>query len=390
MFPRRVRMGFLAVIGAFLLLGCGNLLRFVQQAQEVKSTVEAAATQIPATVAAAASQIPTAAGAEAEEGGAMQAPAAGDDTLHPEDLILEPEAADEVHTIRLFWEYSLNFDDTGESITISRVEATIDKDRPAEHVRITGVGGSIMEWIRVGDQIWMQSGGVWVASSGGPETTLDMWLSGIWDPIGEGSAWQRVGEETVAGLPARHYHQELPPGVWAQGAVEALQGTELAAQYTLQVNGPATIDLWVAEHLPLRYEFRAPVLITDNAGTQHPGVIGWRYEVEALNAPVDIQPPAEAAALNRPPIPVPEGAELLVAEARTGSWTYRVPNTDLGTVIAFYQQQADSGALQLTPGMGGANQGFWQATITDAQGQTWQLMLSGGAGEVNLLIQRKP
>ncbi len=373
------RMAALGLLLALLALGCGNLLGAVRSVQEVKTTLESAVTQVATLEALATQVMPT----QAPAAQPTQAPptAASRPAAH------DPEQDDAVRTYRLRWVYRLVFEDDLPPVDISIVELVVNKDQQAQHMTVSGAGGTTLEWIQVGDQVWMRNAGNdWTVISA--EQIMD--TATLWDPqtlwarMEEASDWQPQGQEEVSGYPVTKYRFVIPQETWS-GDTDLIRLPEVGEHYTIQANGPAEGWVWSTEDgLVLKMEWRFPILATDNQGQSHSGYLEWRYDVGDINAAVDIQPPAEAGGMASP-IPVPGEAQLMVGQSNM--WVYRVPGMDLAGLIDFYNQQAATGNLRLEGTMGGPDSGFWQATVVLTDGSRWQVAASPGAGELNLMIQ---
>jgi len=371
-----------ALLLTLLSLGCGNLLGVARSVQEAKSTVEAAVTAAPTLIQEWATALPTVAAETEDESPTSESEAKVN--------FAPPDTVDTIRSYRMHWEVSFIVEDKDERYPIIEIDYAVNKDQNAEHVIFYSEKqeGEAMEWVHIDDRVWMHSSdGEWLIVDAGSQNMLWAPLEGWMQPLEAASQWQRVGEETVNGIPTIHYHFTSYPKLYLSQIDELLLGTDLSTLYEVQAAGDGEGDVWLTpDNIAIKYQITFPLVAIDNEGTKHPARWIWRYEITDLNAAIDIQPPTPAE--YEVQVPVPENATLSMAQPGSGMWLYSLQDMDLATLIAFYQEQAEKGALSLQNVVGSADEGFWQATVVLPNGEQYSLSAGPQGDALMLVIQR--
>ena len=253
------------------------------------------------------------------------------------------------------------------------------KDPAAKRTVITGFGGGLggstdntnssegaIESIEVGGKMYSKLGDICtqVTAENAPEANTMMDPNSI---IGGVRGAQRVGNETINGVPAVHYKLDVT-GLETMG----------------YLNGDG--DVWVAEsgNFVVKYVFQATgtdKLFGMGSGDNE-GTIKWTYEVSDVNQPIDIQAPADCGGAAED-IPLMTDAQ---DPASFGSMsTYSTPSS-FEDVVAFYEKEmAAKGWKEAEGGM--SAEGISMKNYTK-DGRTVQIMISAdsGGGKTSVMI----
>jgi hypothetical protein len=204
------------------------------------------------------------------------------------------------------------------------------KDPPAKRTVITGLGGMLgdtgtptpdqssgIESIEVGGKMYSKMGDICtqVTAESGPQANAMMDPGSI---IGGVRGAQRVGNETMNGVPAVHYKLDV-------------SGLETLGY----LNGSG--DVWVAEpgNYVVKYVFQATGTDKLFGGSSSEGTIKWDYEVSDVNQPIDIQAPADCGGAAED-IPMMDDAQDQAAFGEMS--TYSTPSA-FDDVVAFYEEE---------------------------------------------------
>ena len=249
------------------------------------------------------------------------------------------------------------------------------KDPPAKRTVITGFGdmfggtptpgqdsGSI-ESIEVGGKQYSKMGDICtqVTAESGPQANAMMDPNSI---IGGVRGAQRVGNETVNGVPTAHYKLDV-------------SGLETLGY----LNGDG--DVWVAEpgNYVVKYTFQATG--SDKffgSSTDSEGTIKWTYEVADVNQPINIQAPENCGGAAED---IPMMADAQDQAAFGGTTTYSSPSK-FEDVVAFYEKEMKANGWAENEG-GMSTEGVSMKNYTK-DGRTVQVMISADSGDGKTMV----
>lgn len=261
-------------------------------------------------------------------------PAAAEPTATPETLQLANVTAglNELNSYKAAFTMTFEGKEDGQpkTSTLSFTEEFV-KDPAAKRTVITGFGGMMggadnsnssegsIESIEVGGKQYSKMGDICaqVTADSGPQANTMLDPNSI---IGGVRGAQRVGNETVNGIPAVHYKLDVT-GLETMG----------------YLNGDG--DVWVAEpgNYVVKYTFQATG--TDKLfgmGTgKNEGTIKWNYEITDANQPIDIKAPENCGGAAED---IPMMADATNQAAFGGTSTYSSPSK-FADVVAFYEKE---------------------------------------------------
>ncbi len=247
------------------------------------------------------------------------------------------------------------------------------KDPAAKRTTITGLGGNTgaitstensMQTIEVGGKQYSQIGTLCtqVTAESGPQANA------MFDPstiIGGVHGGQRVGSETVNGVPTAHYKIDVT-GLEALGYVNG--------------NG----DVWIADpgNYVVKYTFEATGKDRFFGSSNTEGTLKWVYELSDVNQPIDIQPPADCGGAASD---IPIMADATDQAAIGDTTTYSSPSK-FEDVVAFYDKEMKAKGWTEAEGNGMSVQGMSTKSYTK-DGRTVQVMITGdSSGKTTVLI----
>lgn len=221
-----------------------------------------------------------------------------------------------------------------------------------------------IESIEVGGKQYSKMGNICtqITADSGPQANTMMDPNSI---IGGVRGAQRVGNETVNGVPTVHYKIDV-------------SGLETLGY----LNGDG--DVWVAElgNYVVKYTFQATGTDKFFGGTMGEGTIKWDYEVTDVNQPINIQAPENCSGAAED-IPIMEDAQ---DQAAFGSMsTYSTPSK-FEDVVAFYEKEMK--AMGWTEKEGGmSTEGMSMKNYTK-DGRTVQIVITGDSsgGKTSVMI----
>jgi hypothetical protein len=300
-----------------------------------------------------------------------QPPAAVEPTAKPDTLELSNVTAglNELNSYKAAFTMTFEGKDNGQpkTSTLAFTEEFV-KDPAAKRTVITGLGGMLggdtgtpapgqsmgIESIEVGGKMYSKMGDICsqVTADSGPQANTMMDPNSI---IGDVRGAQRVGNETVNGIPTVHYKLDV---------------SSLQTLGYLNGNG----DVWVAEsgNYVVKYVFQATGSDKLFGGSStSEGAIKWDYEVSDVNQPITIQAPADCGGTAED-IPVMADAQ---DPASFGSMsTYSTPSK-FEDVVAFYEKEMpNKGWKEAEGGMSADN--LSQKNYTK-DGRNVQVMITG-------------
>lgn len=227
--------------------------------------------------------------------------------------------------------FNMSFDgtDNGQPKTGSfqSVEEFV-KNPPAKRTTITGLNASASEstvtpdsntfqmiqvngkdFVRIGTTCLQQT------ASEAPQAASMFTPASV---IGGVRGAQLAGEETINGVPTRHYKTDVT-GIEALGYLSA-QG-----------------DVWVAQpgDFVVKYTLQATGKDQFFGNTNSEGTVKWTYEISDVNQPIDIRPPADCASAAQD-IPIMSDAENQSVVGPVT--TYNSPSKS-DEVVAFYEKE---------------------------------------------------
>lgn len=276
--------------------------------------------------------------------------------------------------------FTMNFEGTedgkAKTSTMSFTEEFV-KDPAAKRTTITGFGAmmggssgtnpdeSSMQTIEVGGKQYSQIGTMCtqVTAESGPQANA------MFDPntiIGGVRGGQRVGNETLNGVPTVHYKLDV---------------TGLETMGYANGNG----DVWVAEpgNYVVKYTFEATGKNQFFGSSNSEGTIKWAYEVTEINQPIDIQPPADCGGAAED-IPVMADAQ---DQSALGNTTLYSSPSKFEEVVAFYEKEMKAKGWTEKDGSGMSVEGMSSKSYTK-DGRTVQVMITtdSSSGKTSVMI----
>ena len=260
------------------------------------------------------------------------------------------------------------------------------KDPPAKRTIMSGLGAMFggdntptpdqssagIESIEVGGKQYSKMGGICTqgTATSGPQANI------MWDPdsiIGGVRGAQRVGSETINGIPSVHYK------------VNTANANPLGL-----VN--STGDVWVADpgNYVVKYTLQATATdaVTVLGNVLGEGTIKWDYEVTEVNQPINIQPPENCGGAAED---IPMMSDAQDQAAMGGMNTYSSPSA-FKDVTAFYEKEMKASGWTETEGSGMSTEGMSMKNYTK-DGRTIQVVIaadsSGGQTTVMITEEKK-
>ncbi len=275
----------------------------------------------------------------------------------------------------------------------------VTRNPPAKRLVMTGVmvgmmggeqqGENVLEFIQVGDRMWMKAGGTWMMVTspeqrpGNPEEELRAYL-GTFSP----EEWKEVGHEKVAGFDTTHYHIEVeaekvaavPTLGFFSAFLESLgKAANVEARPVRFVGDVYATDADVIMKASYSLSFQ----VTQDDKTL-PVTETLEYEVEEVNTGLVIKPPQVEVATT--PIPLPEGAQLTMSMGKMQVYTVR--DMALKDVLAFYEERLPQEGFTIEFKTVSPDQGGMWGISKD--GKTYSLMVgASSANEVSITIQEE-
>jgi hypothetical protein len=305
---------------------------------------------------------------------AVQPPVADSPTATPEGLELSNVTAGLTDLDSYKASFTMTFEgkENGQpkSSSLSFSEEFV-KEPPAKRTVITGFGAMLggasetpapdqdsgIESIEVGGKMYSKMGDICsqVTAESGPQANTMMDPNSI---IGGVRGAQRVGSETINGVPTVHYKLDA-------------SGLEMMGYF----NGDG--DVWVAESgdYVVKYTFQATGSDKFFGGSSDSeGTIKWDYEVSDVNQPIVIQPPEDCGGAAED---IPMMSDAQDQAAFGGTSTYSTPSK-FEDVAAFYEKEMK--AKGWTEAEGGMSaEGVSMKNYTK-DGRTVQVMITGDSG----------
>jgi hypothetical protein len=250
--------------------------------------------------------------------------------------------------------------------TLSFTEEFV-KDPPAKRTVITGLGAmsggdtgtpepgqtSGIESIEVGGKQYSKMGDICtqVTADSGPQANTMMDPGSI---IGGVRGAQRVGNETINGVPTVHYK---------------IDATGLETLGYFNGNG----DVWVADsgNYVVKYTFQATGSDKFFGSSNSEGTIKWDYEVSDVNQPIIIQAPENCGGAAED---IPMMSDAQDQAAFGGMSTYSTPSK-FADVVAFYEKELKAKGWTETEGSGMSTEGMSTKSYTK-DGRTIQVVIT--------------
>ncbi len=275
--------------------------------------------------------------------------------------------------------FSMSFEGTEngqpKSSSFESVEEYV-KNPPAKRTTVTGLGSlssgstpapeehNAMQMIQVNgkDYVVMGTTCVQQTSTNAVEASNTFKPSNI---IGDIRGAQYVGDETVNSVPTKHYKTDV-------------------SSFAALGYGSAQGDVWVAQtgDFVVKYTFQATGKdkLLGNANSE--GTIKWTYELNSVNQPIDIQPPANCGGAAED---IPMMADAENQSSMGGMSTYNSPSK-LADVVAFYDKEMPAKGWTAKEG-GTSAEGFAQKTYTkDNRTVTIMITADQSSGNTTVLI----
>lgn len=275
----------------------------------------------------------------------------------------------------------------------------VTRNPPAKRLVMTGLmaqmmgGGqqedNVLEFVQVGDQMWMKVGGTWMMVTspeqrpGNPEEELRAYL-GTFSP----EEWKEVGHEKVAGFDTTHYHIEVdaekvaavPALGFFSAFLESLgKGANVEARPVRFVGDVYATDADVIMKASYSLSFQ----VTQDDKTMSVTET-LEYEIEGVNLGLVIKPPQ--VEVPTAPIPLPEGAQLTMSMGKMQVYTVR--DMALKDVLAFYEERLPQEGFTIefktvSPDQGG----MWSIS---KDGKTYSLIVgTSSTNEVSITVQEE-
>lgn len=377
---RVLRRSLWGAVLLFVLLNCG-LLRGLQQ---VREGVEFYATELPQTLQAQQPTLEQALStAQAELADMGQATPPPSPTTPPSSvqeegpsLAFRPDErfaiTGEFDTLRERLAYIQTIGD--QAYTLFEWVREVDRTRNVEAFYWTWGAGDrpASRFVRVGNQVYVEQGGTWVLSQV-PEGTLEPMMQ----PISFEEPLQKVGEEVIAGVPTVHYRWEGPPIPF--GTPQDLSLPPGAPAIVGETHTGTAVDVWVTRDNQqlLRLHLRLLQQLTLVDGQQVSGAREVLYEVQAINQPVDIPAIEElTAGAPKPPIPLPQEAQVTNQISQPPMWGINVPSWDLNQAVDYFQNQLPSQGYTVEAVYVSESSVVFR--VTDPQGRVWEVSMTPG------------
>jgi len=225
-----------------------------------------------------------------------------------------------------------------------------------------------MEYIQIGDTAWMNMGeemGGWMQTSADESDMI--FGQGLFDfaegdiPGGLEGA-RRVGDETVNGIPCRHYvfDETMPLMAMGQGELELEKA-----------NG----EIWISakDGFTVKYTLDAEGKgLMGEEEEDRPEHLSMEYEVYDINANIVIEPPSGAETGMPEDIPLMDDAK--VDMAMEGMMMYSTASS-VEDVVAFYQDQMPANGWTEDPDAAYSMEGMAGLEFTK-EGRTASLMIT--------------
>jgi hypothetical protein len=297
-------------------------------------------------------------------------PAAVEPTAEPEGLELSSVTAGlgELNSYKAAFTMTFEGKENGQpkSSTLAFTEEFV-KDPPAKRTVITGLGAmfggdtgtptpeqsSGIESIEVGGKQYSKMGDICsqITAESGPQANTMMDPNSI---IGGVRGAQRVGNETINGVPTVHYKLDV---------------SSLQTLGYLNGNG----DVWVAEpgNYVVKYTYQATgsdKLLGGSSDSE--GTIKWDYEVSDVNQPITIQAPENCGGAAED---IPMMTDAQDQAAFGGMSTYSTPSK-FEDVMAFYEKEMKANGWTEAEG-GMSAEGVSMKSYTK-DGRTVQVMIT--------------
>ncbi|NPA90702.1 MAG: hypothetical protein GXO55_04535, partial [Chloroflexi bacterium] len=240
---------------------------------------------------------------------------------------------------------------------ISRFSAKEDVEEVIVKSLDQGGEESSSRIIRVGKNMWFESDGSWLKMSAQQGQQLFDSTLARFEP-GTGEAWKKVGKEKIHGIETIHYRLKPNPEAYAldnpitPDSLIPLVGED--ATVTDVKITDAQVDVYATKDgvvLKTHYVWKATAKVNGKPIHVTEEMI---YEVDKINEPVKIELPEEVKAGSKEgsseettaPIPLPEGAELLM---QTGNmYMYVAPVEDFEAAVTAYQQKLQQAGYTLS------------------------------------------
>lgn len=224
-----------------------------------------------------------------------------------------------------------------------------------------------IESIEVGGKQYSKMGDICtqITAESGPQANTMMDPNSI---IGGVRGTQRVGNETVNGVPTVHYKVDA-------------SGLETLGY--LNSDG----DVWVAEpgNYVVKYTFQAKATGKDSlfGSAMGEGTIKWDYEVTEVNQPITIQAPENCGGAAED---IPMMSDAQDQAAMGGMSTYSTPSK-LADAVAFYEKEMKAKGWTEKEGSGMSAEGMSTKSYTK-DGRTVQIVITAdtSSGKTSVMI----
>ncbi len=228
-------------------------------------------------------------------------------------------------------------------------------------------GSGSIESIEVGGKQYSKMGDICtqVTADSGPQANTMMDPNSI---IGDVRGAQRVGNETVNGVPTVHYK---------------IDATGLQALGYLNSDG----DVWVADpgNYVVKYTFQATATGKESffGSAMGEGTVKWDYEVTNVNQPITIQAPENCGGAAQD---IPMMTDAQEQAAFGGMSTYSTASK-FADVAAFYQKEMKAQGWTETEGTGMSTEGMSMKSYTK-DGRTVQIVITAdtSSGKTTVMI----
>jgi len=294
----------------------------------------------------------------------------GDDGV----LAVDADAFSQLSTYRARIAWTIEkADGTGESF---QMEQSATRDPAAQQFRMTSDGETI-EFIQLGDQMYMRFGEEWMSTSSEDSsmsefddmlTSSDDWIADI-----DESDYTYLGKETVNDIACRHYQAEYREG-WMGSFFSSTEGEENVED--------GTVDVWIADESDLPAFVVRSVVEANGTFDGEAGTVTLSQDIYDVNAPFTIEAPEGVEAGG-----MPDGVEVYPGATDLTTWgtmTMFTSADSVATVNAFYEAALEGADWSQEEG----------AMVTDEvvssswskDGESLSLMITSGDDGTSVII----
>lgn len=235
--------------------------------------------------------------------------------------------------------FTMSFDGQPKQSNWTIVEE-FSKNPPAKRTTTNGTGASMQDmasqWIEVDGKFYLITSDTCTStdSKEAPSSTLGFTPSSV---IGDITAAQLLGTETINGVPTQHFQSDL------------------SRFATLGQYSNAKSEVWIAQpgNYVVKYIFEATGPDTFFGSSNAEGTLRWVYELSNVNQPLNITAPENCGGT---PQDIPVMTDAKDQSSFGNMSTYTTPST-FDDVVAFYKKEMTANGWQEKEG-GMSSDGF--------------------------------